>query len=62
MKNPLEIVHTDLCGPIRTKGLNNKQYFMLLVDDNARMIAVNFLKKISKAFKKFRIYKEMVEN
>ena len=31
--NPLQIVHTDLCGPIRTKGLNGEQYFMLLIDD-----------------------------
>jgi hypothetical protein len=27
---PLEIVHTDLCGLLRTKGMNGKQYFMLL--------------------------------
>jgi hypothetical protein len=35
---PLEIVHTDLCGPmIRTKGLKGEQYFMLIVDDYTRM-------------------------
>jgi hypothetical protein len=26
---PLEIVHTDLVGPTRTKGLKGEQYFIL---------------------------------
>jgi hypothetical protein len=59
---PLEIVHTDLCGPMRTKGMNGEQYFMLLIDDYTRMTRVCFLKKKSEAFECFRIFKEMVEN
>jgi len=56
----LEIVHTDLVGPTRTKGLNGEQYFMILVDGYTRMIAVCFLNKKSKAFENFGLYKEMV--
>jgi transposase InsO family protein len=59
---PLEIVHTDLVGPTRTKGLKGEKYFMLLVDDYTRMTAVFFLKNKSEAFENFKIYKEMVEN
>jgi hypothetical protein len=59
---PLDIVHTDLCEPMRKKGLNGEQYFMLLIDDYTRMVGVCFLKKKSEAFKCFRILKEMVEN
>jgi transposase InsO family protein len=55
-------VHTDLVGPTTTKGLKGERYFMLLVDDYTRMIAVCFLKNKSKAFENFNIYKEMVEN
>ena len=44
---PLEIVHTDLVGPTTTKGLKGERYFMLLVDDYTRMIAVFFLKNKS---------------
>ena len=33
---PLEIVHTDLCGSIRTKCLESELYFMLLIEDYAR--------------------------
>jgi transposase InsO family protein len=59
---PLEIVHTDLVGPTKTKGLKGEKYFMLLVDDYTRMTAVFFLKNKSEAFENFKIYKEMVEN
>jgi hypothetical protein len=30
---PLDIVHTDLCGNTKKKGLNGEHYFMLPVDD-----------------------------
>jgi hypothetical protein len=40
---PLYIVHTNLCGPKIAKGLNEKYYFMLLVDDYIRMTTVCFL-------------------
>jgi transposase InsO family protein len=59
---PLEIVHTDLVGPTKTKGLKGEKYFMLLVDDYTRMTAVCFLKNKVEAFENFKIYKEMVEN
>jgi hypothetical protein len=59
---PLEIVHTDLVGPTKTKGLKGKKYFMLLVYDYTRMTAVCFLKNKSESFENFKIYKEMVEN
>jgi hypothetical protein len=42
---PLETVHIDLCGLERMKGLNGKQYFMLLVGDYTRVIAFFFLGK-----------------
>jgi transposase InsO family protein len=55
-------MHTDLVGPTKTKELKGEKYFMLLVDDYTRMIAVFFLKNKSEAFENFKIYKEMVEN
>jgi hypothetical protein len=62
MTRPLEIVHTDLVGPTTTKGLKGEKYFMLLVYDYTRMIAVCFLKNKLEDFENFKIYKEMVEN
>jgi hypothetical protein len=59
---PLEIVKIDLCGPMRTKGLNGEQHFMLLIDDYTRMTTIYFLKRKSKEFINFKVFKEMVEN
>ena len=54
--HPLEIVHTDICGPTRTKIMQGEYYFMMLIDDYTRMTWVTFLKE------KFKIFKAMVEN
>ena len=59
---PSEIVHIDLCGPMRTKGLNGEQHFMLLIDDYTRMTTIYFLKRKSREFINFKVFKEMVEN
>jgi transposase InsO family protein len=59
---PLELVHTDLCGPMRTKSLQGYFYFMLFVDDFTRMCWVFFLKEKLEAFQKFKTFKILVEN
>ena len=58
----MELIHTDICGLVRTKGLDGELYFMLMIDDHTRMTAVSFLKKKAEAFECFKIYKELVEN
>ena len=59
---PLELVHSDICGPTRTPSLGNKRYFLLFVDDYTRMIWIYFLDKKSEAFTKFLHFKALVEN
>lgn len=59
---PLELVHTDLCAPTRTKSLQGESYFMLFIDDFTRMCWVFFLKEKSEAFQKFKAFKILVEN
>lgn len=58
---PLQLGHTDLCGPTRTKSINGEKYFMLFVDDYTRMVWVTFLKHKSEAFERFKIFRKMVE-
>ena len=36
-EHPLEIVHTDIYGPKRTKNIQGEYYFMFLIDDYIRM-------------------------
>jgi hypothetical protein len=59
---PLELVHTDLCGPTRTKSLHGESYFMLFIDDFTRMGWICFLKGKLEALNKFKSFKPLVEN
>ena len=43
-KEILEIVHTDLCGPIEVQIYKGDKYIMLFVDDYSRMMTFMFLK------------------
>jgi hypothetical protein len=59
---PLEIIHADVCGPMRTTCLNGERYFMLFVDDFTRMTWLFLLKKKSETFSCFQVFKELTEN
>jgi hypothetical protein len=58
---PLEIVHTDLCGPMKTPSLGGSIYFLTFIDDYSRKPWVYFLKHISETFDKFKELKALVE-
>ena len=49
-KYVLEIVHTDLCGPIGIERYSGEKLFILFVDDYSRMMIVMYSKEKSKAF------------
>ena len=59
---PLELVHTDLCGPMETTSTGGARYFMTFIDDYSRYKMVYFLKKKSEAFDKFKEMKAYTEN
>ncbi|KAM1099314.1 hypothetical protein TB2_005809 [Malus domestica] len=58
---PLELIHVDLCGPMKTESIAGNKYFMLLIDDFTRMIWVYFLRYKSDAFSCFKKFKAMAE-
>lgn len=43
-KHPLELVHTDLFGPMRTQSIGGSCYFLTFIDDYRRKTWVYFLK------------------
>ena len=57
----LEVVHTNLCGPIEVQSYKGDRYIMLFVDDYSRMMTVMFLKQKSEAFQMFKWYLARVE-
>lgn len=60
-KTKLELIHTDLCGPMQVPSLGNSLYFLLFIDDLTRMCWVYFLSNKHEAFEKFKLFRAMVE-
>ncbi len=58
----LEIVHTDVCGPMRITSHGGVPYFLTFIDNFSRKTHVYFLKAKGEAFEKFKQYKALVEN
>ena len=61
-KAPLEIVHSDLCGPMQTPSLASSHYTLTFIDDYTRKTWVYFLKYKSEVFEKFYHFKALIEN
>ena len=59
-RRPLEIVHSDLVGPMKTSSLSGSKYFMTLIDDYSRYVTVYFLQNKSEAFSRFKEFVSMV--
>lgn len=58
----LEIIYSDLCGPMRASSTGGARYFMTLIDDHTRWCQVYFLKSKDEATDKFIEFKNFVEN
>ncbi|GJR50614.1 retrovirus-related pol polyprotein from transposon TNT 1-94 [Tanacetum coccineum] len=43
-KRRLQILHIDLCGPMRVKSFNGKKYVLVIVDDYSRYTWTHFLR------------------
>lgn len=52
----LDLVHSDLCGPMSCNSFGGYRYDMELVDDATRMTFASFLKKKSEALREFKMF------
>ncbi|MCO5567959.1 hypothetical protein L7F22_021655 [Adiantum nelumboides] len=61
---PLQIVHSDLCGPLPIPSLTHNHYFITFIDDFTRFAMVAFIKDKSSAtvLQQFKTYQKLVEN
>lgn len=58
---PLQLLHFDVCGPIKPQSLGKSSYFMLFINGYSRKTWVNLLKRKSEAFDAFKMFKTSVE-
>ena len=58
----LELIHSDLCGPMPLSSTNGNKYLMTFIYDYTRMCWVYLLKNKSDAFQKFKNFHAWIEN
>lgn len=58
----LQLVHSDVCGPMETESLGGAKYFLTFTDDYSKKVFVYFLQKKSEVINKLKEFKKYVEN
>jgi hypothetical protein len=57
----LDLVHSDVCGPMSSPSLSGCLYYVIFIDDCSRKCWIYFLKAKSDTFDKFKEYKAFTE-
>ena len=60
--NLLEIIHTNVCGPMSVEARGEYRYFLTFTDDLSRYGYIYLMKHKSKTFEKFKEFQSEVEN
>jgi hypothetical protein len=58
----LELVHSDVFGPVTVPSLGGSLYYVSFIDDFSKKTWIYFPRKKSKVFKRFKEFKSLVEN
>jgi hypothetical protein len=61
-KRILELIHSDVFGPVPVPSLGKSVYYVSFIDDFSRNTWIYFLRKKSEVFDKFKEFKALVEN
>lgn len=59
-KRPLQLIHSDLVGPITPESREGNRYILMFIDDYTHFTVAYLLKKKSEVFHYFQIYEAMV--
>ncbi|KAL0266971.1 UNVERIFIED_CONTAM: hypothetical protein PYX00_009368 [Menopon gallinae] len=57
----LEIIHSDVCGPMKTESLGKSKYFVTFTDEKSRWTEVYFIRKKSQVLEKFKEFRAKME-
>jgi hypothetical protein len=58
----LDLIHSDLCGPMSAPSMNGCIYYIIFIDDCSRKTWIYFLKTKDESFSRFQDFKNLVEN
>ena len=58
----IDLIHSNLIGPLPTPSYFNSRYVFTFIDDFSRFCLVYFLKLKYEVFYTLKVYKDLVEN
>ena len=58
----LQLIHSDVCGPMQTPSLGGCKYFVTFIDDFTRCCKVYFMKHKSEVLEKFKDFETVYTN
>ena len=61
-KGILEIIHSDLCGPMSSSSLSGSVYYVSFIDDFSRKAWIYFMKNKYEIFSKLKEFKALIKN
>ena len=61
-KGIMEIIDSDVCGPMSSSSLSGNVYYVSFIDYFSRNTWIYFLKMKDDVFSKFKEFKAMIEN
>ena len=61
-KHKLQLVHSDVCGPMQTESVSGSKYFVTFIDDYSRCCKVYFMKQKSEVLSKFKEFEKTFTN
>ena len=60
-RKPLELVHSDVCGPMSVPTIGGSRYFITFIDNYSRYTVAYMMKNKDEALAKFKLYVAMAE-
>jgi len=58
----LQLIHSDVCGPMHTESVGGCRYFVTFIDDYSRCCRVYFMRNKSDTFDKFKEFEARATN
>ena len=58
----LDLIHSDVCGPMSSASLTGSLYYVVFIDDLSQKSYIFFMKTKGQVFSRFQVFKALVEN
>ena len=61
VSRPLQLVHSDVCGPIRPTSTGGANNFVTFIDEETKYLKLYTISKKSEVFSKMKEYRKMAQ-